>query len=1133
MQEKPLKKIMELISDILDIDQYLTGEEYLKEFIKNIAINLDVKYALIGEPVDDSLTKIKTSVVWAGDGFSENFTYELKDTPCEIVLSGERVCIHPSNVSIDFPNDNLLQEMNIEAYIGAPVISKRDSKVSSILVLLDEKPMEDKEFFTTIVEFLALRASAEMEKNNIEDKLKAEIENRSQRLNDAQNQIKLLNTHLELKRSEKKFKILFEKSPIGMAMVDQDTGEFLEVNQSLLDSTGYTKKEFLDLSFWQITPKEYEDQEKQQQIELDEKGSFGPNFKEYIKKDGTRYPIKISGFKLTDTNSRRVVWGIIEDITKEKQHDIIYTDNKDLLEYITLENDLQKVLDKIVDLAEKHSPNTMCSILLLDKTKKHLLKGSAPSLPKFYNDAINGVEIGEKVGSCGSAVYKKQRVIVEHIDSHENWQPYLELTQKANLHSCWSEPIISSTNEVLGSFAIYSSSQKKPNEFELKLIETYANIASKAIEKDMNTTLIKDNEHKLEKLFNNSQSGLLYIDENRKLIRANQKFSDILGYDSPEEMIGLSMREFHLSEERFIEFGKNNFTTLITNQENFNIEYELKRKDGSSTWCEMSGKALDDNLPADLSKGVLWTINDISLKKRYELKLRENQTLLKSIISTIPDMLWVKDKDGVYLMCNEEFEKFFGASEDDIVGNTDYDFVDKELADFFRDNDKNAMENPDMVCINEEWVTYTTDERKVLLDTSKTAIKNDKNEIVGVLGIGHDVTQRFEREKELKDLNDFANSLTKSQQVLLSLFDKGESVLFRCDNNEKFTTEYVSQSIENLLGFPIEDYYKKELMYIDCIHKEDVMRVKEEIANAVDKKLTYFQHKPYRIITKDKQEKWVITSNVTQKDEEDNITHFIGYITDITEQIKSQEMMFHQSKIASLGEMLGNISHQWRQPLSVISTMATGTKLKKELNMLEDEEFYSNMDNINDKAQYLSATIDDFRNFFLSDTTSKQEIYLKNSIDKVLALVKDAYRSSNIKIVKNYQYEDAQTICNENLLIQGLINILNNAKDALSDIEDKEHQGYVFINLLKDNDDIVIEIKDNAYGIPKDVLPKIFEPYFTTKHQSQGTGIGLYMTNQIFSKHLKAKIDVQNVDFEYNSKNYTGASFSIKLRILK
>lgn len=122
----------------------------------------------------------------------------------------------------------------------------------------------------------------------------------------------------KLKRSEEKFILLFENSPIGMAMIRHDTGEFLEVNNALLSYVGYTKAEFLTMSFWDITPREYDFQEQSQIEELNRTGRFGPNEKEYIRKDGSRVPIRLYGFKMIDVDETEVVWGIIEDISLEK-----------------------------------------------------------------------------------------------------------------------------------------------------------------------------------------------------------------------------------------------------------------------------------------------------------------------------------------------------------------------------------------------------------------------------------------------------------------------------------------------------------------------------------------------------------------------------------------------------------------------------------------------------------------------------------------------------------------------------------------------------------------------------------------------------------------------------------------------
>ena len=391
----------------------------------------------------------------------------------------------------------------------------------------------------------------------------------------------------------------------------------------------------------------------------------------------------------------------------------------------------------------------------------------------------------------------------------------------------------------------------------------------------------------------------------------------------------------------------------------------------------------------------------------------------------------------------------------------------------------------------EESISDKTTNKKFIFDTAKISMENLDGEIIGILGIGHDITLREKKEEELKKLNELTLSLTKSQQVLLSLFDKGDSTLFKWKNGKDWPIEYVSLSIEKLFDYSRNEFITANIPFIDYIYKDDIPRVLYEVETAIKENKSYFKHEPYRIITKNKQLKWVLDYTAIQKNDQGEITHFIGNLTDISDQIHNQELLYHQSKIASLGEMLGNIAHQWRQPLSIISTIATGAKLKKELNILDDKEFIDNMEKINNHTQYLSKTIDDFRDFFSSNDYIKNKINLKDSLKKAFSLVKDAYKSSNIKIIQNLD-EDTSLLYNENIFIQAIINILNNAKDALNKLENKSLDKYVFISLKKEKDFYIIKIKDNANGVNEEYIDKIFEPYFTTKHKEQGTGIGLW-----------------------------------------
>ncbi|AXH12979.1 ATP-binding protein [Halarcobacter bivalviorum] len=253
-------------------------------------------------------------------------------------------------------------------------------------------------------------------------------------------------------------------------------------------------------------------------------------------------------------------------------------------------------------------------------------------------------------------------------------------------------------------------------------------------------------------------------------------------------------------------------------------------------------------------------------------------------------------------------------------------------------------------------------------------------------------------------------------------------------------------------------------------------------------------------------------------------------IIDITELKQKDKLLFQQSKMASMGEMIGNIAHQWRQPLNTISTCASGIKFEKEFGILDDKRVFDTMDIIVENTQFLSKTIDDFRNFFKSNKQA-ESFEIKAIIKKGLKLLDASLKSHEIEIRENYLQEELLYEGLSNEFIQVVVNIINNSKDAF--ISNNIEKRVIQIDEKIEFNNYILEIKDNAGGIPLDIIDKIFDPYFTTKHKSQGTGIGLYMSHQIIVDHMSGNIRVKNSNLIVENRFYKGACFRIELPLPK
>ena len=547
------------------------------------------------------------------------------------------------------------------------------------------------------------------------------------------------------------------------------------------------------------------------------------------------------------------------------------------------------------------------------------------------------------------------------------------------------------------------------------------------------------------------------------------------------------------------ELLENAYLNSLKTKERFKISHRLLMNDGRVKYVEESGNTLFDEKGNPLiSRGTIQDITELSLAK---IETQNEHNKLKAILENIPDLLWIKDANGVYITCNKRFEDFFGAKEKDIINKTDYDFVDKKLADFFKEHDIKAM-NSKKPLSNFEDITFASDGHKEYLQSIKSKVIDSNGNIIGVLGIGRDLTEL--RDKEVK--------LTEQQEELQSIYNTTKDGLAIVDMKTNFVK--VNKAYCEITGLSEE-----ELLGTSCLALSDPQD-RERVSAIMNEFMQKGVIDNFEKVCIIKNKRINVTLSASWMPDK---KHILLSMKDITK----NKLFEEQSKLAAMGEMIGNIAHQWRQPLSVITTISSNIKLRSEYDQLEDYDIESDMNIIMQQAQYLSKTIDDFRNF-IRNTKDVHKLSLKDTIEKTLSILHSAMINNSITIITDLK-DDIEIEGYENELIQSFINIINNAKDAVKE-NVKNDEKFIFIDTKKEDSSLIITIKDNGGGISDNIIHRIFEPYFTTKNKTVGTGIGLSMTYKMITERHNASIDVYNEEYIYNNKNYKGACFKMTFK---
>ncbi len=370
-----------------------------------------------------------------------------------------------------------------------------------------------------------------------------------------------------------------------------------------------------------------------------------------------------------------------------------------------------------------------------------------------------------------------------------------------------------------------------------------------------------------------------------------------------------------------------------------------------------------------------------------------------------------------------------------------------------------------------------------------------------------------------REFNNMINSLNKSEKSYTNLYERMELAfegtrdgLWDWDLTED--TVYFSPIWKEMLGYKDNELASEFSSWLERVHPEDLDNAMNDIQTHIDGKTKMYKN-IHRLKHKDGHWIWNLDRGIAIRNQDGKAIRMVGTHTDITELKRleqalsdQEELMIAQSRHAAMGEMISMIAHQWRQPITVIAMGANNILVDIALGNVSEEKLELEANSIAEQSQYLSKTIDDFRNFFRPNK-EKEEVKIYNVLSEAVGIIGKSLENTNISIsIKESETGLTKTYSRE--LLQVFLNLLKNSKEAL--VEHTKNDRHIDVVINSDEDTVTTTICDNGGGIDKKTMEKIFDPYFSTKNEKTGTGLGLYMSKTIVEKHLHGSIIVTSED---------------------
>lgn len=511
---------------------------------------------------------------------------------------------------------------------------------------------------------------------------------------------------------------------------------------------------------------------------------------------------------------------------------------------------------------------------------------------------------------------------------------------------------------------------------------------------------------------------------------------------------------------------------------------------------------------------------EISERERVEGALRENEERYRSLFNNSIDGILLATADGEVLEANPEACRILGMTEAEVSGRKRRELVDvtdMQTAALLEELARTGK-------VRGEAMFLRKGGSKVPCELTSSLFA-DKDGNFRACIIFRDVSERKRTESALRKSN---------ERYMLAVQGASDSIW---DWDLETNTAFVSSRWKEMLGYDENEINNVMEEWMSLIHPDDYRFALKTLNDYLDGRIPEFCLE-YRLRHQDGSYRWVLTRGACFRDSDGNPHRMAGSHSDITERKLAEQQLLAetaerlrteqdlrekerlillQSRQAAMGEMIGNIAHQWRQPLNTLGLIIQRLSLFYNSGKFNAEFLQESTREAMKLVYHMSRTIDDFRNFFKPDK-EKTSFSVHAIIFQAISLINESFRAHHIEIDTDAE-EDVWVLGFPNEYSQVILNILLNARDTFEErnIDDAR----VVIRVSSRDGTSVVTISDNAGGVPDYIIDKIFDPYFTTKGPDKGTGIGLFMAKTIIEKNMHGRLSVRNTG--------DGAEFAVEV----